>query len=453
MEDITERKHLEEQLRQSQKMEAVGRLAGGVAHDFNNLLTDHLGLQRAAAGAALPEDERARAHVEEIKKAGEPRRGPDPATAGLQPQAGAGAPGAGSERRASANLDKMLRRLIGEDIELVAILGENLGRVKADPGQIEQVIMNLAVNARDAMPQGGKLTIETANVELDEAYAAHSRRRWRRAATSCWRSATPGAGMDAETQARIFEPFFTTKEKGKGTGLGLATVYGIVKQSGGYIWVYSEPGQGATFKIYLPRVEQVARARRERGQDRDRCLKGTKRSCWLRTNRPCGPWSGACWKRKGTGAGGAPAATRRWWSAELHRGPIDLLLTDVVMPGMSGRELAEHLVGAAPDMKVLYMSGYTDDAIVHHGVLGSGMAFLQKPFTPEGVATQGARSAGRGARALIRSKSSTPLRQQSRRHDAAHRVSAVPPFWGPWSAFRRWLPGSRSRIDNRVAPL
>ena len=382
LEDITERKVLEEQLRQSQKMEAVGRLAGGVAHDFNNLLTIISGYSDLMLDN-LEEGHRLRGHVDEIKKAGNRA-----ATLTRQLLAFSRsqvlAPQVLDLNDVVVNMDKMLRRLIGEDVDLVAILGESLGRVKADPGQIEQVIMNLAVNARDAMPQGGKLTVETVNTRLDEDYArTHA-------------SLVPGdyvmlavsdtgIGMDAQTQAHIFEPFFTTKEKGKGTGLGLATVYGIIKQSGGYIWVYSEPGRGATFKIYLPKVE-LPSGETGAGKTSESPLKGSETILLVEDEPALRAMVRSVLEKKGYKVLEARHGDDALIVSDQHRGKIDLLLTDVVMPGMSGRELAEQLATMHREMKILYMSGYTDDAIVHHGVLGSDMAFLQKPFTPEGIA-------------------------------------------------------------------
>lgn len=381
LEDITERKGLEEQLRQSQKMEAVGRLAGGVAHDFNNLLTIITGYSELLLESSSLDD-RHHAHVEEIKKAGVRA-----ATLTRQLLAFSRSqvltPQVLDLNGVVANMDKMLRRLIGEDVELVTILGQPLGRVKADPGQIEQVIMNLAVNARDAMPQGGKLTIETANADLDAAYA-------RTHATVVpgphvmLAVSDTGSGMDAQTQAHIFEPFFTTKEKGKGTGLGLATVYGIIKQSGGSIWVYSEPRRGATFKVYLPQVQQPSgEARRDQAAD---SAAGHETILLVEDEPALRAMVRSVLEAKGFKVLEARHGEDALIVSEQHKGNIHLLLTDVVMPGMSGRELAEQLVHAYRGLKVLYMSGYTDDAIVHHGVLGSDMAFLQKPFTPDSVA-------------------------------------------------------------------
>ena len=382
LEDITERKQLEEQLRQSQKMEAVGRLAGGVAHDFNNLLTIISGYSDLLLDT-LPKPERSRTHVEEIKKAGNRA-----ATLTRQLLAFSRsqvlAPQVLDLNAVVTNVDKMLRRLIGEDVDLVAVLGENLGNVRADPGQLEQVLMNLAVNARDAMPQGGKLTIETANTTLDAAYARTHMTVVPGEYVMLAVSDT-GIGMDANTQAHIFEPFFTTKEQGKGTGLGLATVYGIIKQSGGYVWVYSEPGLGATFKIYLPRVAQPSKDTGQRNAV-ESPGKGNETILLVEDEPALRAMVRSVLESKGYQVLEARHGEDALMVAELHRGTIDLLLTDVVMPGMSGRELAEHLVNARRETKVLYMSGYTDDAIVHHGVLGSDMAFLQKPFSPESVA-------------------------------------------------------------------
>ncbi len=380
--DITERKQLEQQLRQVQRLEAVGRLAGGVAHDFNNLLTIVNGYSQLLLDR-LPAGETMREQVEEIKSAGE-------RAASLTRQLLAFsrqqilAPQVMDLNAAVANMDKMLRRLIGEDIELETSLGEGLGRVKADPGQIEQVIMNLAVNARDAMPQGGRVTIETANVELDEAYArAHIAVKpgpYVMLAVS-----DTGCGMEAETRARLFEPFFTTKEKDKGTGLGLSTVYGIVKQSGGNIWVYSEPGRGSTFKIYLPRVDDVAEAGRQAGR-RLASVQGKETVLLAEDEQPVLRLVRTVLEACGYTVLEAARVEEALEISKRHEGPIHLLLTDVVMPQMSGRQLAERLATTHPETKVLYISGYADNAIVHHGVLDAGTAFLQKPFTPDTLA-------------------------------------------------------------------
>jgi CheY-like chemotaxis protein len=277
----------------------------------------------------------------------------------------------------------MLQRLIGEDVELRQHLAPDLGNVKADPGQLQQVLMNLVVNARDAMPKGGKLLIETTNAELTEQYAEQHQAvhpgRYVMLAVS-----DTGTGMTPETKARVFEPFFTTKEVGKGTGLGLSTVYGIVKQSDGYVWVYSEVGRGTTFKIYLPRVEQQATEmapRREPGT-----LVGTETLLLAEDDETLRSLATEALTKLGytvLAAGNAPTALAL---AAGHNGPIHLLITDVVMPGPSDRELARQLVELQPDTRVLYISGYTDDAIVHHGMLEPGLAFLQKPFTPVALA-------------------------------------------------------------------
>jgi CheY-like chemotaxis protein len=285
-----------------------------------------------------------------------------------------------------ANTEKMLQRLIGEHIELVTHLEPKLGRVKADRGQIEQIIINLAVNARDAMPQGGKLTLETANVKLDGAYerghVAVVPGPYVMLAVS-----DNGIGMDAATKSRIFEPFFTTKAKDKGTGLGLATVYGIVKQSGGNIWVYSEPGRGATFKIYLPRVEEIVEAVQP-VKARAGVPRGSETVLLVEDAKAVRALVRGVLHAKGYTVLEASQGEEALEILEQHKGPVHLLVTDVVMPLMGGGELAKRVTSQRPEMKVLYMSGYTDGAIVHQGVLDSGMAFLQKPFTPDALASK-----------------------------------------------------------------
>ena len=375
--DITRRKSLESQLLQAQKMEAVGRLAGGVAHDFNNLLTVILG----SAGFLLQDlnaDVPEREDVHEIKKAAE-------RAAALTRQLLAFSrqqvlvPHNIDLNTVIGAVEQMLRRLIGEDIAFRTVLAPGLGTVLADPGQVEQVVMNLAVNARDAMPRGGKLTIETANVDLDEAYTQdHSpvtAGRYVMLAVS-----DTGIGMDGHVRTHLFEPFFTTKEKGMGTGLGLATVYGIVKQSGGYIWVYSEPGRGTSFKIYLPRVEVAADPDTPRSLPLVSLL-GSETVLVVEDEEPVRKVIRRTLETHGyvvlTASDGQEALTL----AREHDGSIHLLLTDVVMPNMSGRELADRVASVRREAKVLYLSGYTDDAIVQHGVLEPGIAFLQKPFT------------------------------------------------------------------------
>ena len=380
--DVTEQRRLQQQLVQSQKMEAVGRLAGGIAHDFNNLLTvitsySDLLLQDLGADDPKRED------VEQVRKAAE-------GAAALTRQLLAFsrqqvlAPRVVSLSVVVQGVEKMLRRVIGEDVDLVTALDPDVGSVKADVGQLEQVLMNLAVNARDAMPAGGKLTIETANVEhgpdsAREREAAPVRRCVMLAVSDT------GIGMDEATKARIFEPFFTTKEAGKGTGLGLATVYGIVQQSGGFIWVYSEPGHGTTFKIYLPQVDAPLEGRTAGAAPGD-LPRGTETVLLVEDAAAVRAVTRQVLERQGytvleAANGGAALQT-----AASHPGPIHLLLTDVVMPGLSGRQLADQLARLRPDARVLYASGYTDDAVVRHGVLEAGISYLQKPFTAESLA-------------------------------------------------------------------
>ncbi len=381
-EDVRERRQLEEQLRQAQKMEAVGRLAGGIAHDFNNLLTVVTGYNDLLL-ADFKAADGVRGYLEEIKRAAE--RATELTRQLLAfSRKQVLAPQILDLNTVVAGMDKMLRHVIGEDIDLVTVLEPNLGRVKADPGQVEQVILNLAVNARDAMPQGGKLTLTTANVDLDRTYTL----RHVLAAPGphvLLAVSDTGCGIDAGTLNHIFEPFFTTKEPGKGTGLGLAMVYGIVQQSGGNIWVYSEPGKGSTFKVYLPRVEEPA-ARDNPREAVEVPARGSEVVLVVEDDAAVRPLV-----RGVLGAHGYKVLIASDPEEAVHicedpTRTIDLLLTDVVMPLMSGRQLAEHLVSLRPKLKVLYMSGYTDDAVVHHGILEKGTAFLQKPFTPVALA-------------------------------------------------------------------
>jgi two-component system cell cycle sensor histidine kinase/response regulator CckA len=380
--DITERKSLEEQLRQSQKMEAVGRLAGGVAHDFNNLLTIITGYSELLLNSPDIEEER-RNKIEEIRKAGE-------RAALLTRQLLAFsrkqvlAPRILDLNAVVENLRKMIDRLIGEDIDFMTIPHTPLNMVKADPGQVDQILMNLVVNARDAMPHGGRLTIETANVEFDEEYARSHLPSLPGQYVMIAVSDT-GTGMDPDTQRHIFEPFFTTKETGKGTGLGLAMVYGIVKQSGGFIWVYSEQGVGTVFKVYLPRADDL-RELRSHSAEEPGLLRGTETilvaedEAGLRTLiRETLGRHGYKVLEAGDGKEAVMVSTK-------YEEPIDLLIADVVMPQMSGRELAERVTTARPETRVLYISGYTDDAIVQHGVIDPNTDFLQKPFTPSALA-------------------------------------------------------------------
>jgi PAS domain S-box-containing protein len=375
--DITERKSLESQLRQAQRMETIGRLAGGVAHDFNNLLTVIKGycdllLESKQASASLHQ-------LEHIRKAAEQ-------AASLTRQLLAFSrqqvmqPKVFSLNTLVWNTDSILRRLISEDVEMATITAKNIGAIKADPGQMEQVILNLVINARDAMPNGGKLTLETANVELDESFAQTHLATLPGSYVMLAVSDT-GTGMDEETQAHIFEPFFTTKELGKGTGLGLSMVYGIVKQSGGYIWVHSEIGKGSTFKVYLPRVFEHAQEIASPfpaptallGKEtillveddplvRDLALEilKTRGYCVLVADRP-------------------DAAIQL---CRQHTGKIHLVLTDVIMPGMNGSQMADEITAMRPGISVLFMSGYTDTAIIRDGNFGQTTSFLQKPFSP-----------------------------------------------------------------------
>jgi PAS domain S-box-containing protein len=380
--DISQRKQLEEQLVHAQKMEAVGRLAGGVAHDFNNMLTVISGYNRMILDDLSPLDP-LRGNAEEILKAAD-------RAAALTNQLLAFSRrqiirlSVLSVNAVIANTEKMLRHVIGEDIQLILNLARDAGNIRADPGHIEQAVVNLAVNARDAMPAGGRLAIETANVRLDETYArTHSGMQpgeFVMIAVS-----DTGHGMDAETRRRIFEPFFTTKERGKGTGLGLATVYGMVKQCGGDIWVYGEPGKGTAFKLYFPRVADPADDLAAEETDTPNAVSG-ETILVVEDEQAVRKLTVGMLRRTGyqvlTAATGADAVD----VSKAHPGHIALLLTDVVMPGMSGRQLADTLLASRPAMKVLYLSGYTEDTVMHHGVLDPGVDFLPKPFSREALA-------------------------------------------------------------------
>jgi signal transduction histidine kinase/ActR/RegA family two-component response regulator len=377
-EDITERRRLEEQYLQAQKKEAVGRLAGGVAHDFNNLLTVINGSGDLALGT-LPPDHPATGFLTEMVRAGE--RG-----AVLTRQLLAFSrqqlvtPRVLDLNAIVLDLEKLLGRIIGEDIVLSCHLQPGLGSVKADAGQVEQVLMNLAVNARDAMPRGGKLTIETRNVELDPSYAG-THAEARPGPHVLLAVSDTGSGMTAEVRARIFDPFFTTKEVGKGTGLGLATVHGIVKQSGGHVGVYTEPGRGTTFKVYLPRVpEAPARGKSHAGQVV--LPRGTETVLLAEDEDAVRSLLALVLRQGGYTVLEASDGQKALHIAAGHQGPIHLLVTDVVLPEVGGRELAERLQAGRPQMKVLYLSGYTRDAVVRHGILEDQVHFLSKPFSP-----------------------------------------------------------------------
>ncbi|OLB77132.1 MAG: hypothetical protein AUI14_16930 [Actinobacteria bacterium 13_2_20CM_2_71_6] len=376
-----ERQRLEEQLRQSQKMEAIGSLAGGVAHDFNNLLSVILGYSDMLIGTPPADVSSALEDLVVIRKAAE-------RAADLTRQLLAFSRKQVLETKVVdlndtiAQVDRIVRRIVGEDIELRMIPADRLWRVSVDPGQIEQVVVNLIVNARDAMPTGGTLTIETANVELDDTYAAEHL-GVRPGPYVMLAVSDNGCGMDRETQARVFEPFFTTKEVGKGTGLGLSTVFGIVKQSRGNIWLYSEPGKGTTFKIYLPRTDDVAAT--DEPAPRVALTHGGETILLVEDEPEVRALLRRILDRHGYTVIEArdpdDALTRCARSPEA----IHLLITDVVMPAVSGPQLVERIAAVRPGLNVLYISGYTDSTIVHHGILDAGVAFLQKPITPDAL--------------------------------------------------------------------
>jgi PAS domain S-box-containing protein len=380
--DITDRKHLADQLRQSQKMQAVGELAGGVAHDFNNLLMVMKGhaemlLDRLGPGTAELQN------AEQIHQAAE-------RAAGLTRQLLAFSrkqvlqPRVLDMNEVVASMIQMVSRIIGESIELAFLPGSKLGCVKADPSQIEQVVLNLVVNARDAMPAGGRLTIETTNIDLDRNYAS-SHAVVEPGPYVMLTVSDTGCGMDAETKARIFEPFFTTKGPGRGTGLGLATVYGVVKQSGGYIWVYSELEHGTTFKVYLPRVAALAEKLVAEKQPAAPSP-GTETILFVEDEENVRELVSDYLKARGYAVLEAPDGMKALELAEQYPGAIQLLITDVVMPRLSGRELATKLSAKRENLKILYISGYTDDSVFRHGVLEGGMSFLQKPFNLKALA-------------------------------------------------------------------
>jgi PAS domain S-box-containing protein len=380
-EDVTERRALEDQFRQAQKMEAVGRLAGGVAHDFNNLLMVVSGYTEVLI-EELNESDPLLSKVQAIQQAA------DRATT-LTRQLLAFSRKQLLELKVVdvnaivADMERLLRPLIGENIDLTTKLTPNLGHTRADAGQLEQVIMNLVVNAKDAMPDGGRIVIQTSEEELDTVRREHS--LIQPGSYILLSVSDTGAGMDKETQSRIFEPFFTTKEKGKGTGLGLSTVYGIVKQSGGYIFAHSESGIGTTFRIYLPKVLDPAGQPGVAKQPQV-ATGGSETVLLVEDEESVRELVRETLKSKGYSVMEAPDGIQGMKVAESFNGKIDILITDVAMPGMSGHELAKRVAASRPGIKILFLSGYTEDAIIHEGVLDPGTAFLQKPFTLQALA-------------------------------------------------------------------
>ena len=379
-EDVTEKRILERQLQMAGKMEAIGRLSGGIAHDFNNLLGVIIGYSQLFKRKLDPQSPLLE-HAQEIEKAGQ-------RAAALTRQLLAFSrqqvlsPAVLNLNDLVTDMVKMLPRLIGEDITVSTSMAADLGSVKADRGQIEQVIMNLAVNARDAMPQGGKLRIETSNRALDQAYARHHPGA-RPGQYVMLKVVDSGMGIDADTLGHIFEPFFTTKEVGKGTGLGLATVYGVVKQSDGYIWVDSEVGKGASFQVFLPKVDEESGGAVFAKRTKDEVKGGAETVLLVEDSEPLRKLTKSFLESHGFRVLTAQDGEEALRVADRHSGSIHLLATDVVMPGINGRVLAERLVTKRPTMKVLFMSGYTDSFIAVHGVLDPGMALLNKPFTED----------------------------------------------------------------------
>ena len=379
--DVTARRSLEEQFRQAQKMEAVGRLSGGIAHDFNNLLGVIIGYAEFLQERLAPENA-LRGSADEILKAGK-------RAAGLTRQLLAFSrqqvldPKVIDLNSTVYDMEKLLRRLIGEDIELTTPLGPDLGRVKADQGQLEQVIMNLAVNARDAMPQGGKLIIAAENMIMDQDFVRRYPYPVQPGPYVCLTVTDSGIGMDADTKARAFEPFFTTKEKGKGTGLGLSTVYGVVKQSGGYIDIYSSPGAGTSFKIYLPRVDDAIKAEGPSSDGVKSSFDGKETILLAEDESSLRTLTRTTLELCGYTVLEAKDGISALEVSEQHEGTIDLLLTDIVMPGMGGRALAQEITRRRPDVRLVYMSGYTGQAVGAQGPVEPGSVFLPKPFTRE----------------------------------------------------------------------
>jgi PAS domain S-box-containing protein len=380
--DITERRLLENQLQQARRMEAVGRLAGGVAHDFNNLLTIIKGYVELALKRCVEQPE-LRGNIQRIEDAAE-------RAVTLVRQLLAFSrkqvlkPKVLDLNSIVLNMDKLVRRLMSETIEMKTQIGKNLGAVKADPGQIEQVILNLIVNARDAMPNGGKLLVETGNVELDSTFG-HDQASVKPGPYVMLSVTDTGIGMSAETLAHIFEPFYTTKESSRGTGLGLSTVYGIVKQSGGHVSVYSEPGKGTTFKVYLPRVDDPVQAPTTVEAPGSTSAEGAETILLVEDEPAVRELARMVLAERGFSVIEAQSPEDAVRLAGKHGAEIHLLLTDVVMPGISGRDLAKQLTARHPNLRVLYMSGYTYNMIAENGTLEEGLSFLQKPFTPQGL--------------------------------------------------------------------
>ena len=380
--DITERKKIEQQLHLAQRMEAIGQLAGGIAHDFNNLLAVIMGSADILVDA-LPRGDPLGRKVEMIRSAGS-------SAADLIRQLLAFSrqqmvqPVVLDVSKIIARTQGMLQRIVGEDIEFKVVVEDSVGSIKADPGQIEQVLLNLAGNARDAMPKGGRLTIRASNVELDES----DRKRHAPVVPGPYVMLAiedTGCGMDLKTQRRIFDPFFTTKELGKGTGLGLATVYGIVKQTGGYIWVYSEVGHGTIFRVYLPRVGKAVQiAEREPSEVEE--LQGSETILVAEDSESLREMAQEYLESIGYTVLSAVSGEKALQWAKDFQGPIHLLLTDVVMPEMSGPELANQMASLRPGVRIIFTSGYTVDAVAGQGILDPNVAFIQKPYRPKALA-------------------------------------------------------------------